>query len=266
MSLKILFVPFLVIMMLVLGIGYIKPDLDVIQQKKALLIARESQVTNAQTIVSNAGALSNSISSRQESEQFVKRYIPNNKDQDRVIDVINFSATQAGLSIDMMKVEELEQQAPVEEAVVTADTLGLGGAASLADGSTIGIVEQIPPYTAPLPMMYTIEASVRGSYESIKAFMNHVAHADRLQESQLFSVARDEKLADEKSEPGAMLVGTVKMKFPYLASQSVHSALNVPIFQQQKFNFSVVEQAINKGNNVIPMLEKSESGRPNPFR
>ncbi len=264
MSLKILVVPFLIVMMLVLGIGYIQPDWQLIQEKKSILAIKEKQTADMQTIIGNIETLYNSLASQKESEQFVKRYIPESKDQGRVIDAINFSASQSGLLVESMKVEEPQKSAYVEEPIVSADMVGVSGTSALGGSDPNAAMQSIPAYQAPLPRAYTIEVSTRGTYENIKAFLDRVARMDRFQEFQSFGVMADEQSATE-GDPAAMLIGTVRVKFGYLLMQPVESALNIPVFQQSKLDFSTVGRALNRATNSIPVLEKPESGRPNPF-
>jgi len=76
MRLKVLIVPFFIILILILGIGYIKPDFDSMRMKKAAIAVSEAQGADMETIIANISSLNSSLDTGQNAEQFIYRYLP----------------------------------------------------------------------------------------------------------------------------------------------------------------------------------------------
>jgi len=89
MRLKILIPPLFIVSILILAIGYIKPDFEVMQMKQADIHAKEEAVANMGTIIANIDALNSSLDTRQEFEKLAYRYLPNTQSQEQVIDAFN---------------------------------------------------------------------------------------------------------------------------------------------------------------------------------
>lgn len=261
MRLKVLIVPFLVVMILVLGIGYIKPDLETIQMKKAEIVAKDALVANIDTVLANIGSLNRALDAAQESEKFAYRYLPEALDQDRVIDAFNFLATQSGLAIVEMELKQ-PLAAVREEALINAS------ATPFITGAAQSGIAAMPAMAAPAKTKtFILTGGVRGSYENIKAFFDRLAHMERFQKVRLFSIRIDEKsVSPEGVVNTADLKGTFSADFEYLPAKPVASALGVPIFFRAAFDLSSINTLASRITSIVPALEKGQPGKPNPFQ
>lgn len=261
MRLKVLIVPFFIVMILVLGIGYIKPDLDVIMVKKEQIATKEAQVANIDVILANIHSLNSSLDTEREAEQFMYRYLPETLNQEQVIDAFNFLAVQSGLAITKMEVEQPTAIVAAEPLTDASSNTFVTGANTLGDS---GIITPAPPVSA---RTFILKGSVMGSYENIKALFDRLAYIERFQKIRLFSLATAEKT----EIPGVVtapdsLVGVFETEYSYLPPKHLASALGMPIFLQSKFDFSNVNSLLNRLTSHVPMLEKGETGKPNPFQ
>lgn len=245
MRLKVLIPPFLIIMILVLAIGYIKPDIGVLQAKKADVLAKKTMVANVDTVITDIGTLNSSLDAKQDLEKFVYRYLPNTQNQEQVIDAFNFLAMQSGVVIAKM---ELKQ--PLVQSVMSEE--GNGEVPGLSQKPALSVAKT-----------FTFSGSVIGSYENIKAFFDRMVHMERFQKISLFSIA-----TDTNTEPldTSHLTGVFETEFGYLPPEPLASAINAPIFLSSQFDFSNVSKSLEQATNVIPVLEKGSTGRPNPFQ
>ncbi|MFZ2300037.1 MAG: hypothetical protein WAW00_02805 [Candidatus Moraniibacteriota bacterium] len=260
MRLKILIVPFLVVMILVLGIGYIKPDLETIQLKKAEVVAKNALVANIDTVLANIGSLNKSLDEARDSEKFAYRYLPETLDQDRVIDAFNFLATQSGLVITEMDLKQ-PPAAIREEALLTPAESTFVTGANAAPGSAPTIVPVVTAKT------FILTGSVRGSYENIKAFFDRLAHIERFQKVRLFSIGIDaQSVSPEGVVNTSDLKGTFAADFGYLPTKPVISALDIPIFSRSNFDLSGLNTLTSRITDAVPVLEKGQTGKPNPFQ
>lgn len=260
MRLKVLLVPFLAVLILVLGIGYIKPDIETIQMKKADIVTKDALVANMDTVLANIGSLNRSLDAARESEKFVYRYLPEALDQDSVIDAFSFLATQSGLVIVEMDlkqppaaVREAALLTPSESAFVSGGNTADGAISAIAPGETI--------------KTFILTGSVRGSYENIKVFFDRLAHMERFQKIRLFSIKIDEQsVSPEGSVNIANLKGTFAADFGYLPAKPVASAFAMPVFSRTAFDLSSINTLSNRITGSVPALEKGQTGKPNPFQ
>jgi len=260
MRLKILIPPLFIVSILILAIGYIKPDFEVMQMKKADIRAKEEAVANMGTIIANVDALNSSLDTRQEFEKLAYRYLPNTQSQEQVIDAFNFLATQSGVVIVKMDLKQSSNQ----KGAPAGQTTTLGGGSmevSAVSGS------EAPAPVAAKTFIFT--GSVIGSYENIKAFFDRLAHAERYQKVSFFSLEKSQEKAGSAQpldKNQNLLVGTFEAEFGYLPPEPIASALNMPIARNAEFDFSNANRLLEQMTSAIPTFEKGQTGRPNPFQ
>ncbi|MFZ2187601.1 MAG: hypothetical protein WAV46_03210 [Candidatus Moraniibacteriota bacterium] len=245
MRLKILIVPFFLVMALILSIGYIKPDFDAILAKKAEIAAQDEMLANVDSVLNNIRTLNSSLDRDAAAENFVLRYLPYTLNQDQTIDAFNYLAAQSGLIITGMDLK----QPPVLVSVEVA-----------ANGSPLAA-------GAPEAQTFVFTGNVTGSYENIKAFFDRLAHVDRFQKIQSFSLQKNEETVAATKESGntADLKGTFVTAYGYLPKKPVASALHVPVFLSPELHFSDIA-ALQAQITNLSTLEKGPAGKPNPFQ
>ena len=262
MRLKVLIVPFFVVMVLIMFIGYIQPDIGLMEAQKAELAKKSDQVANMETVISNVDALNQSLDSQKELKQFVLRYLPKTMDQGRVIDTFNFLASQAGLSVTQMAMKELAK--PV--AVVDNTT------ATINPATGMPITESV--FKNPEADTYIASVKVRGSYESIKSFFDRVAHTDRFHKINDIAIEIPENagaavpgaVADALAPKTGDLLGTFEASFDYFPGRTVQTAVTIPVFRSAQFDFSVAQKELDRITSPVSELEYVPSGKPNPFK
>lgn len=247
MRLKVLILPFFIVMILILLIGYMVPDFSVIQANKAAIQTKEDMAAKVDATIANINTLNGSLDAQPDLEKFAYRYLPSTQSQEQAIDAFNFLATQAGLVITKMELTQpSKSQTPASEEVSSGE---------------ISDVSQVPaPQEA---KTFILTASVVGSYENIKAFFSRLTHIERFQEVNLFSLATDVSVQPLDT---SRLVGTFEGEFGYLPPQPATSALGMPIFLSSKFDFSNASKVLGQATSGVPILERPQTGRPNPFQ
>ncbi len=259
MRLKILMVPFAILISLVLGIGFIKPDITIMQEKQAILETKLGQSNNMTTLLNNIAALGNDLDSQTESESFLADYLPKTIDQEKVIDKFNFLANQSGVFLVGISFKEAERKeaeiAPVEPV-----------SAPLVTGGDIGV--PLAPVAQPvITQSFASEVTVKGSYDNVKDFFTRVAHMNRYHQTRKFSLAVFHETGDESDSDGAStLVGIFEADFDYLPSHKVASALGEPVFMRSTLDTSSLSTVLSWVTNTVPALQSPLTGRPNPFQ
>lgn len=260
MRFKIFLLPFFIVAALVLVIGYIKPDFDVVIMRRKEISSKEAQVANMKTVFENINSLNNSLDTEQTVEQFMYRYLPKNLNQEQVVDTFNFLALQSGLVITKMELK-LPQEKAVEEQLINPAARSFVAGGKALDDFNAPIL--IPPVKA---KTFTFQGSVTGPYVNIKDFFDRLAHIERFQNVRLFSIEASEKTEEEKVSASDNLIGTFEVEYGYLPSRPMASALDIPIFLQSNFDFSNVNVLLSKITSPVPALEKGTAGKPNPFQ
>ncbi|MBP9727781.1 MAG: hypothetical protein KBD27_00225 [Candidatus Moranbacteria bacterium] len=260
MSLKLLMIPFSIIVVFTLVIGFIKPDIGLLQDKKSLYATKLDQAKNMGTLLSNIDALGVDLESKREVENSVIDYFPKQMDQDRVIDILNFLASQSGVAVVIMKLEEVGQQALVADA---------GEAVVATEVDANGVPLAIAPVVNQPVRLKTFSArvTVKGRYENMKDFFQRLAHMNRMHKTRYFFL-EEQALTDDPEKAGevGVLTGAFEADFDYFDARVGQDALQVAVFSRGAFDMTPFEKMSAWVTELVPPLEKPETGRPNPFQ
>ena len=264
MQLKIILLPTLVVLSLVLGIGFIKPDYDALTQKRVLLAEKQTQVDKIESVKSNVSTLSGALDSKSDLEQWSLRYYPETMDQERIIDGFNFMAQQSGLIIKAMDMKEI--------IVEKKEAFDVGGPLTSIPGQEAeGMATITPAYIAPVPSSYVAQVQAKGSYENLKNFMDRLSRMDRMNSLRLVSIGvdKDSKEVTDTGQAAAtteQLVGTFEARFDHIKSPKQQSALGIPVFEQGTLDTTGLEAARTWATSPVPLLDVGQAGRSNPFQ
>lgn len=263
MRLKVLIVPFFVVMILVLSIGYIKPDIDTMVLKNEQIKVARDKAAKIDTVLANISALNASLDTQPEAEKFMYRYLPSTLSQEQAIDSFNFLANQSGVSIVSIGLKQEPEVAPIEPLIDPATSIFVAGGSGLESADA--------PVVAPSVVVkkFILSGSVIGSYENIKLFFDRLGHTERFHDVRLFSLATTPAQvassgAEEQSSGN--LTGVFEAEYGYLPEKPVISASALPVFWQSKLDVTKVGSLLGAATSTVPSLEKGESGKPNPFQ
>lgn len=263
MSLKLLMIPFSIIMVLTIMIGFIKPDIGLLQEKKTAYATKLDQAKNMNDLLSNIDALVADLENKRIAEGFVMDYFPKKMDQGRIIDILNFLASQSGVAVVIMGVEEVEKDEAVVEEVVQNTLPPVSGELDAAGAPVVPVV-----VSQPIKLKtFSAKVTVKGRYENIKDFFQRLAHMNRLHKTRYFYLEAQEKSDDvEKADEIGILIGGFEADFDYFDARPGQNALYVPLFSRGAFDMTAFEKMSKWVTEDVPVLEKPETGRPNPFQ
>ena len=250
MGLKLLVIPGAILIVLVVIIGFVKPDLTVLEEKKNSYEAKLDQSRNMDSLLKNIDSLTASLNNRDEDERFVQNYLPKKMDQGRVIDMFNFLASQSGVAVSIMNLSEVDMnRASVTEVYVDPAAL-------------------VPVAPAVSPESFSVIVTVGGQYENIKDFFQRVAHMNRFHKTRNFSIAASEKnqSGGDKEDTTGTLIGKFEADFDYFDVVTGGNALSLPVFSRERFDPGPLDRVTDWITDTVPSLEKPETGRANPFR
>lgn len=282
MSLKILFIPFSFIMIIVLAIGYIKPLYQEFLLKQTVYHGLEQQLSQVNNRLGNINAVLSDFSSdftdtldgKGEREVLIDQYIPEAIDQDRVVDAFNYLALQAGVTISSIvmnnKVADPAVNTVAQEVIVNSQSVLLNGAGSAMDTAFDSALALKANY--PGPKKYQAKLILNGNYESFVTFLNLIYHMNRENEIETFSLKNnpETKDADGNTEDSSLLVGELSVLFMYypgLTNASIQNAEALDIFSTGKISTKALTyiQEKTQSNNLPELIVGDFSARANPF-
>lgn len=269
MHLKILLVPSMIIIALVLAIGYIEPDFQAMQEKRVQMQAKKEQASNMETLLSNIDALASSLDTQKDSENFVTSYLPRTIDQGRVIDALNYTALQSGVSISHVDIAEPSEQDSIPtvtdasgaEVPQMIPALGPDGVPLLNPDGTAVMTQGGPTIHT-----YTASVTVKGSYENIKNFFIKVSHMNRYFQTKSISVGISKEDLNNSSLDLNNIEGNFTADFDYIALQKAQSALNKEVFKSSQLDLGPLQNVFSWVTQQVPVLEKPTTGKANPFQ
>lgn len=280
MSLKILFVPFSLILVLVLLIGYVKPDYDALLEKQVVVDAAQQQLNQMETRLGNiqsissdfASASSDALGGKNADEVLVDSYVPESVDQERVVDTFNYLAGQSGISLSSVTIEKPAIVAvAAQEAEMSSQAVLIGGAGTAVTGVPLDQAMALRA-TYPGPKSYQATFAFSTDYASFLTFFNRIYRMNRENEVKSFSLKKDAEKTDEKGDPvesdalsGSLVVSF--MYYPGLSTSGIQNVEALPIFNAGKLDTKAVDAIRQKmESDEVPSLTVGDfSARENPF-
>lgn len=255
MGLKLLIFPASVILSIIIVIWFIYPGITRVLEQRALQETKQVDLSQVETVEGNIRAMSQSLNARRETEALVKRYYPENMDQERAVDMVNFLAQQSGVVItsldlrqDAGKPKRVEAPAPIE---------GEG----TSDGAT-------PPETSvDPPKSYHATIALMGPYENIRSFFERLYRTDRLRVMNALTISeiKTRSQGEEEAIPDNFLAGTVLVDFTYASQKKATNVLHHPLFQTATLDYADANKLTDFINSPVSDLATPPVGRTNPF-
>jgi hypothetical protein len=264
MSLKILILPTFILLELIIAIAYIKPNVSAIFAKRDEIAVVQGSLARVESIGNNIQTLAGSIESQSDTTHFIDRYYPKALDEERMIDMFNFFALQAGIIVTDVGITATPFVPPPAAVDPSFGALS-------SEGLTPEVVAaQAEAALAVFPESYAAQVTVLGAYPNIKDFFGRLYRADRLHTIKGFSVRYREKETPAGEDavqamPDDFLIGSFEADFPYIVEKQVASALNNPIFESASFDFSAADKAVAFVKNPPAPIDASGGGKTNPF-
>ena len=248
MRLKILMMPLSILISLVVIIGFVKPEIEIFQEKRVQLDTKNAQAQGMATLLENIKTLTTSLETQSGNERFVSEYLPKDLDQERIVDMFNYLATQSGVLVTSMAIKEVVLSAALD----TSDEVAL-------DPSLPIVASSRPKIKA-----YVGNVEVKGDYIGIKTFFDRVNHMNRFHKILNFSVIAPLDTSEEAAS--GILTAKLESQFEYFPAQKYDSALSLPVFSKKELGGNDWLSLQDWVKNTVPPLAGSDSGRTNPFQ
>lgn len=278
MKVKILLFPLSVVVAIALMIFWVKPEVVAVLDLRAQTKNAHSTLDQMNTIVSNIDTLDRSLNENAGNESFVLTYLPQTGSDDRLLDEVNFLASESGLlftSVGMKRISSEVVQAAEAASQAIADQAELKAAAPSQEIFSGGESISLPTFVSSSPndRLRSVDVSVTafGRYEQIKDFVDRIYHANHFQNFLTVDIVEKPEVKDQQStdvalpmESGA-LGANITIRFGYLSKINVPQGTLLVAFQQPRFDFGPVDRLRQRVTREISPLDALPSSRPNPF-
>jgi Tfp pilus assembly protein PilO len=262
MKVKLLFFPLTITACLALAVWYIQPAFSEASALIQEVDGQEKKLEGVRMKVRNVQSLENDLNANVDSERLVSRYLPDAQDDERIIDTLNYLASQSGVAFADVKLEQASvPAAPAQDEGVGAPSVSGEALLNSDDGSV--------PAALAKPSLRQLKAavSVQGEYGNIKDFVSKVYRTDRFQDFSAVEISRESAKGEGSEEvSGNVLHATFDIVFSYLPKRGVlASDSENALFSSASVDFAPARQLQQFVSAPVPQLEVGSAGRANPF-
>ena len=261
MRLKILFFPFSLSIALAVALLYVKPGIDTAMATRDQLNQKQATLDDLNQKVQNISNLAGDLDAHGEYESLALRYAPNEQKHDRMIDMLNFLATQSGVALTSIDLQKVAEDKKDPSAVPEPPTPSASMAAAMSSPMP---TQPQTPKVIPLKMV-DARLSLTGGYENIKDFLNKLLHSDSFQEFRSVSLSAADKDSSAPDSSSDLLSASITTRFSYLPVSGNAATSSPELFTQSKLDFSSLEKLKGFISSPVADLEVGNTGKTNPF-
>jgi hypothetical protein len=264
MRIKLLIFPVVLAASIVIVIGYIWPEFGILRQSFKSLDQSKNVLSSIMQKNTNIKSLISGLDQNTDKESFVKSYLPTGKNEEKIINGINYLAANAGVSLVNIAMEKEQAQALVANAQTQEPT---GSKDVLFSGSQDANGNPIAPQSREVKTV-KIEADVVGNYENIKSFLEQIYAMEMFSSMDSIIISKEAKsvTGDQANSDPSMLNSTLEIEFGYLPELKIYNKnYSDPIFSDTTLDLAAYDRLTNLVSKKIPAIEVGTEGRTNPF-
>jgi len=260
MSLKIIFFPVALVIAIVVSIWFIKPEIGIINQNKAVLNAKNSALDNVKAKQQNIGSLVNDLNNNKEKEDIVVSYIAKERHEEDVLNKIYDLANQSRVAILNLALSESRDNNLSSNSSVQSHAPSVSEREYLPGDFSEDMTQNIQLKNI------SVSIEIMGEYEKIKDFLKNLYLIDRINNNKALSISTASSVDEEGNEAASNdnLVASIEAEFGYFPIGAVNKNSNLEVFSKPKFDFSPADKLI-KIINKTSDVEAGVTGKNNPF-
>jgi hypothetical protein len=268
MKIKVLLAPILGVIIVSLLVWWVYPaytnGIDGVKEKYAEL-QKQIGITNSLTNrLDNVQKLIVDIDSDTTKRDVIFGYIPQKKEDEKIIENLNSLAEKNGMGVLNISVSEVKN----DGVSVSGNVSNISDSSISSPSTTMpeaGVVPgQAQVASKVIPSKLAVNFSVFGSYDNIKTLL------DNLYKMRMFnkvSTLEMKTLKNEDQSLSSNLQVTMSLEFDYLPDNYKLSDNDIynPIFSSTKFDKSIADKIISTKNIYVSDVIQGEVGKNNPF-
>lgn len=260
MRLKVFFTPLVFFVAVIVSIWYIWPAIIEIRVKTSEVSTSKKNLESAISRKENSEILKDILDKNKDKEDFILNYLPVSKNDEKVIDGINYLAIDSGLSIASFNIEEEKADDMFAQ---SSDNLS-GSDVSAAPGSPVNAEAQT---IKPKIRFSNAKITLFGKYENIKIFLNQIYKMEMLNKINSLTISKSKgaETAENQGNNNEILSADIEIKFGHMSQINVKEGITSDVFSKNNFNFSPYLKINELIMKKIPVLDEGQKGKGNPF-
>lgn len=263
MKIKILLAPAMIVITIALCIWVVYPaymnDIDGVREKHRKLKEQMRLSDNLDNQIGNVSELSASLKANASQNTALFDYIPENKEEEKIIESLNSLAKDSGLSVLNISVFDLKGEETGLNNVAPAEPTG-----AILPGIVPNVPAQPLATTKITPRKIKVDLAVFGDYGGIKILVEKIQKMNRFNK---FSALEVKTLLKEDQSVSESLSAKMTLEFNYLKTLTglTDGDIDNPIFSIGIFNRQTIDE-INKRKNIeVKDVLPGQKGTANPF-
>lgn len=253
MRLKVFFAPFVFLIVIIIVIWYVWPAIGEIMAGTKELKMSKNNLSSASEKKENFKKMNEFLDKNKEKEDFVINFLPYSKNEEKIVDGLNYLATDSSLSLINISLEN-EKVLVEEQPIDTTDSSSV-----IFPGTNTGATAQQAPIAKVKNVI--VKTTFSGKYEDIKMFVAQVQKMQMFNKLNLISIEKP-KESTGSEQPSDILTANLEISFGYMPSMQItlnenSQVANLDISQYDKLKNLIIEK--------IPALDTGEKGKSNPF-
>lgn len=262
MRLKLLIFPLALVVAVIIVITWVWPEGTTVRESYGELKKNQETLSSIKQKNQNILNLKSQLDQDQDKEKLVIGYLPLDRNEEEIVNGINYLASGASVGLVTVSVEQVKEK----ESAAVVDATG-SKEALFKKGEAMGNAsESADPYK--LANLKYIKAKIvaTGSYENVKRFVDQLYRMDLSNSVSLLNIYKGQKGAQGKSDDTSdSLTAEIEADFGYLPPSKGERVYTAAVFSQTKFDFSALEKLKSLISQAIPPVEAGEVGKNNPF-
>ena len=252
MKLKLLLAPSIIILAVVLLIWVVYPaytnGTDGVREKYQALEKQKEMTTSLLARLDNVKKLGSALDNDTSAKNTIFNYIPQNKEDEKVIENLNFLAMKNSLAVLNISLSE-----PVDSLTLVATPVD-AMSPQAADISAKKVV----------PKKLMANFSVFGSYENMRVLLDNLSKMKRFNKVSILEMKSTRKEDQSLSENLQMNIG---LEFNYLLNNYnlTDEDINNDVFVGGVFDEKIVDEIVKSKNVDVNNVLPGEIGTNNPF-
>ncbi|MFZ2226861.1 MAG: hypothetical protein WA064_03340 [Candidatus Moraniibacteriota bacterium] len=251
MKLKLLLAPSIIILSVILLIWMVYPaytnGTDGAREKYQTLEKQKEMTASLLARLDNVKKLGNALDNDASAKNTIFNYIPQNKEDEKVIENLNFLAMKNSLAVLNISLSE------------PADSLALTPAPVDTVSSQVAT-----PVKKITPKKLMANFSVFGSYENMRVLLDNLSKMKRFNKISILEIKSTRKEDQSLSENLQMNIG---LEFDYLLDNYnlTDEDINNDVFVGGVFDKKIVDEIVKSKNVDVNNVLPGEIGTSNPF-
>jgi hypothetical protein len=273
MKTKLIVVPALIVISIILLIWFVYPAFDdsasgegFLQKKEKLRIEQEKMKTIDQKI-DNANRLSFEIRSNPEKQKTLFEFIPESVGEENIINDLNYLISTEGMAVLGISVAAPKEDPLEKEEVIKTPSSTMKEA---MDGSNASSAPVVVPIAKPTIKDFEVKLSAIGDYQKVKNLAEKINRMIRFNKPALIEIkpvnleGGPEGGASQRVDPNILQLD-MTLQFSLLKKSTLPASADHPIFAENNFNMSLIDQIREIRNIQKADLTVGSTEEPSPF-